>query len=181
MNKQADALFTKSDKISIEMVTLTYGTFVARLLKENDNAEEVNLQLLKIGTNMGSRLIDEFLAKSTRGACQDLKEIAEVIAKMGFKTYLGVTADVVNWSEDGNSFSLQYEDPLAEFVMLPMHLQQSLWYSNLICGVIKGALEKINVNVECEFKKDKLRGNDTNEIRVTLIEMVKDKYEDDEM
>ena len=67
-SKQGDALFSKSDKVPIELVTLTYGTFVARLLKENDNAEEVNLQLLKIGTNIGNRLIDEFLSKSTKGA-----------------------------------------------------------------------------------------------------------------
>ena len=147
--KQGDALFSKSEKISIELVSLTYGTFVARLLKENDNAEEVNLQLLKIGTNIGGRLIDEFLSKSTKGACKDLKEIAEVIAKTGFKMYLGVSADVSKWSEDGNSFSITMENnPLSEFVMLPMHLQQTLWYSNLICGVIKGALEKINVSVD---------------------------------
>ena len=67
-SKQGDALFTKSEKISVELVSLTYGTFVARLLKENDNAEEVNLQLLKIGTNIGNRLIDEFLSKSSKGA-----------------------------------------------------------------------------------------------------------------
>lgn len=180
--KQGDLLFSKSEKISIELVALTYGTFVARLLKENYSAEEVNLQLLKIGQNMGNRLIDEFLAKSTKGSCKDLKEIAEIIAKVGFKMYLGISAEVSEWSDDGNSFNLTFDsNPLAEFVMLPIHLQQTLWYSNLIWGVIKGALEKINVNVDWEFKKDKLRGNDTTEIKVTLIEIVEDRYEDDEL
>ena len=131
--KQGDMLFTKSEKISIELVSLTYGTFVARLLKENDNAEEVNLQLLKIGTNIGNRLIDEFLSKSSKGACKDFKEIADVIAKVGFKMYLGVTAEVSKWNDETNSFSIIMDNnPLSEFVMLPIHLQQTLWYSNLI-------------------------------------------------
>ena len=182
LTKQGDALFTKSEKVSIELVSLTYGTFVARLLKENDNADEVNLQLLKMGTNIGNRLIDEFLSKSTKGAWKDLREIADVIAKVGFKMYLGVTADVGKWSDDGNTFYIAIENnPLAEFVMLPVHLQQTLWYSNLICGVITGALERINVNVKWEFVKDKLRGHDSNEIKVTLLEIVEDRYEDDEM
>ena len=56
--------------------------------------------------------------------------------------YLGVSAEIGKWSEDEKTFSIFMENnPLSEFVMLPIHLQNSLWYSNLICGVIKGALE----------------------------------------
>ncbi|CAI2380483.1 unnamed protein product [Moneuplotes crassus] len=175
-------MFSKSEKISVELLSLTYGTFVARLLKENDNAEEVNLQLHKIGSNIGNRLIDEFLSKSRKTACKDFREIADVIAKYGFKMYLGVTAEVAKWNEDDTQFSIYIENnPLSEFVMLPIHLQQTLWYSNLLCGVIKGALEKINVMVECEFKQDTLRGHDSTEIIVKLVEIVEDRYEDDEM
>ena len=175
-------MFSKSEKISVELLSLTYGTFVARLLKENDNAEEVNLQLHKIGSNIGNRLIDEFLSKSRKTACKNLEEIADVIAKVGFKMYLGVTAEVAKWNEDRTQFSIYIENnPLSEFVMLPIHLQHTLWYSNLLCGVIKGALEKVNVKVECDFKQDKLRGHDSTEIIIKLIEFVEDRYEDDEM
>ena len=37
------------------------------------------------------------------------------------------------------------------------------------------------MKVNVYFKKDTLRGQDSNEIRVELKEIVKDKYEDDEM
>ena len=36
------------------------------------------------------------------------------------------------------------------------------------------------MKVNVYFKKDLLRGHDTNEIRVELKEIVKDRYEDDE-
>eukprot|EP00961_Rhodomonas_salina_P073767 991107-Rhodomonas_salina.3 len=46
------------------------------------------------GYGIGQRLIDELLAKSNVGACSDLKETAEVVAKVGFKMFLGVSATV---------------------------------------------------------------------------------------
>ena len=79
-------------------MTLTYGAFVHKLLKETDNAEEVNVLLDKMGYNIGCRLIDEFFAKSpNQGLCQDFRETSEVISKMAFKMFLGVTADVANF------------------------------------------------------------------------------------
>ena len=76
LQKKGDRLFQKSEKVvshchpqSIELMTLTYGTFVARLLKENDNADDVNYQLEQIGYRIGRRVIDEFLAKSETLAC----------------------------------------------------------------------------------------------------------------
>ena len=78
------------------MLNLTYGAFVHKLLKDTENAEEVNLLLDKMGYNIGCRLIDEFFAKSppNQGLCQDFKETAEVISKQAFKMFLGVTAEV---------------------------------------------------------------------------------------
>ena len=46
------------------------------------------------GYNIGVRLIDEFLAKAQVGQCGNFSETAEVIAKVGFKMFLGVTAEV---------------------------------------------------------------------------------------
>ena len=70
------------------------------------------------GYNIGVRLVDEFLAKAQIGTCQSFQETAEVIAKAGFKMFLGVSAEVVGAS--ATEFRLQLtENPLAEFVELP--------------------------------------------------------------
>lgn len=78
----AEQVFKNNEKISSELLTLTYGAFVHKLIKDTDNAEEVNVQLDKMGYNIGSRLVDEFFAKSpNQGICKDMRETAEVISK----------------------------------------------------------------------------------------------------
>ena len=84
------------------------------------------------GYNIGVRLIDEFLAKAQIGTCSNFADTAEVIAKIGFKMFLGITAEVVIGGT--HEFSLQLtENPLAEFVELPEQYG-SLAYSNMLCG-----------------------------------------------
>jgi hypothetical protein len=60
--------------------------------------------------------------------------------------FLGVKAEVTNFQSDkekGCSFSLIIADnPLNDFVELPENLS-SLHYSNIICGVIRGALSTV--------------------------------------
>ena len=95
--------------------------------------------------------------------------------------FLGVTAEVANFDNEGKAFSLILrENPLADFVILPAAYSNKLWYSNILCGVIRGALEMLNMKVHVYFKRDILRGHDCTEIRVELKEIVKDKYEEDD-
>jgi hypothetical protein len=95
--------------------------------------------------------------------------------------FLGVTAEVANFDNDNKAFSLIIrENPLADFVILPAAYTNKLWYSNILCGVIRGSLEMLNMKTNVYFKKDILRGHDCNEIRVELKEIIKDKYEEDE-
>lgn len=61
---------------------MTYGSFVAQLIKDTEDYETVNKQLDKMGYSMGQRLIEEFLAKTGALKCTDLKETAEMIAKV---------------------------------------------------------------------------------------------------
>ena len=80
--KIGESIFAKNPKVSSELLALTYGTFVHKIIKDTDNAEEVNLILEKMGYNIGCRLVDEFFAKSASGGlCTDFRDTAEVIAK----------------------------------------------------------------------------------------------------
>ena len=80
-----------------ELLTLTYGAFVSKLIKDNQhNVDEVNSKLDKMGFNIGTRIVDEFYAKSPAGrtVCKSFRETVEVIAKEAFKMFLGTTCDV---------------------------------------------------------------------------------------
>lgn len=58
--------------------------------------------------------------------------------------YLGITPSITNWSPAGDEFSLILENnPLVDFVELPDN-HSSLIYSNLLCGVLRGALEMVS-------------------------------------
>jgi trafficking protein particle complex subunit 3 len=92
-------------------------------------------------------LIDEFLARSNIGKCTQFKDTAEIIAKVGFKMFLGVTANVM--PVDDKEYALALDDnPLTEFVELP-ESHAELCYSNILCGVIRGALEMVCIQ-QCQ-------------------------------
>ena len=48
-----------------EVLTMMYGSMVCQILKDYESMKDVNEQLHKMGYNMGSRMADELLAKST--------------------------------------------------------------------------------------------------------------------
>jgi len=64
--------------------------------------------------------------------------------------------------------------------MLPQGYKNSLWYSNVLCGLIIGSLEMVNIRVSATFAKDVLRGDESTEIKVCLIEIMKDTYVNDD-
>lgn len=178
--KQWEAISHKIEKANSELLCLTYGSLVSQLLKDFEQVEAVNAQLEKMGYNIGVRLVDEFLAKANIGACESFRETAEVIAKLGLRMFLGVSGEVVATGRDDRSFSLiLHANPLADFVDLP-HSLSSLCYSNLICGVIRGALEQLRMRVSCYFVKDMLKGDDVYEIRLELKELMKEEFQDDD-
>lgn len=186
-------LWSKMPKANTELFALTYGSLITELLKDYDNdIPEINKQLDRIGHSIGVRCIDELLAKCEVngvdiGPCSSLENTAEVIAKIGFRCFLGMTCDVTNVTD--KSFSLfLYENPLSIFVELPESNRglndddanestgkpewSKLKYSNIYCGVIRGALEQVNMKVTCDFVRDVLRGDEVNEIRVELKEIM---------
>mmetsp|Transcript_1379 Transcript_1379/g.4787 ORF Transcript_1379/g.4787 Transcript_1379/m.4787 type:complete len:182 (+) Transcript_1379:148-693(+) len=168
---------TNMPVVNSELFSLTYGSLVRQLLADyREDTAQVNSQLEKMGYNIGVRLIEEFLAKSGTQKCGSFRETAETIAKVGFKVFLGITANVANWNSDETECSLLLDDnPLADYVELPPHLQ-GLCYCNILCGVIRGALEMVSLKVEASFGKDALRGDDVFEIKLKLLEEVPEEY-----
>jgi hypothetical protein len=190
--QSGQALWTKMPKANAELFALTYGSLVTELVRDYEDPIEVNAQLDRIGHSIGVRCVDEFLSKADVAGmgmatqCQNLRDTAEVVAKMGFKMFLGVQAEVGGFSQDQKSFSIYLQDnPLSTFVELPGDEQggsddlRRLKYSNVLCGVIRGALEQVNLKVECNIVRDTLKGDDVNEIRVELKEVLTDGAGDD--
>lgn len=175
-------LWTKMPKANAELFALTYGTLVTELVRDYDTIAEINEQLDKMGYSMGVRCVDEFLAKADQAGmtippCSNLQDTAEVVAKTGFRMFLGMSCEIQMASD--TAFSLiMYDNPLALFVELPENDGTKNWkdlnYSNLYCGILRGALEQVNLKVECKFVKDTLQGDEVNEIRVELKEVLQD-------
>ena len=86
--KQGDAAFGRVEKVNSEVLALTYGALVAQLVEDYEDVGAINVQLEKMGYNIGMRLVDEFLAKTaelplwSRTPCADFREAMEVVAKV---------------------------------------------------------------------------------------------------
>ena len=66
-----------------ELFAMTYGALVVQLIQDYEDYAEVNTQLEKMGYNIGTRLIEDFLARAPQvGRCADFRETGEVIAKV---------------------------------------------------------------------------------------------------
>lgn len=180
---------------------MTYGALVVQLVQDYEDYAEVNKQLEKMGYNIGTRLIEDFLARSSLGRCADFRDTGEVVAKVcrfvslplhlnvihvqvGFKSFLNISPTVTHSTQPpppakssappaqtppslpGAFFTLTFdENPLAEFVELPEEaLNGGLWYSNVLCGVIRGALEmvrRLDCRVVCKPTYYSIADSDT--------------------
>lgn len=181
-----DVAFSKIEKVNSELFTLTYGAVVVQLLKDSEDVEQTSAQLEKMGYNIGMRIIDEFLAKANAGSCSDFRETGEVIAKVAFRMFLGVTAECRHVSDPAATpdampafHLILVDNPLVDFVELPEYCSQ-LAFCNLLCGVVRGALEMVGMRVEAKLLKDTLWGDEHTEIAVSLKEVIHEAYHDDD-
>uniref|UniRef100_A0A7S1G0B8 Trafficking protein particle complex subunit n=1 Tax=Corethron hystrix TaxID=216773 RepID=A0A7S1G0B8_9STRA len=186
-SRQGEQLWAKMPKANTELFALTYGAIVSEIVRDSSSAADADARLDAMGFSIGVRLIDEYCAKASLvagagGACRTLQEAAQAVAKVGFKMFLGVSCDVAPFPPDGRSFSLiLYDNPLTTFVELPEREEadgavdlSQMCFSNVYCGVIRGALEQVNLKVKCTFVRDVLKGDDVNEILVELKEVMAD-------
>lgn len=188
--KIGDRAFDKIEKTSAEFFAITYGALVRQMfIDHNDSADIVNTQLDQMGERIGVRLIEEYAARSGAPPCRSPAQAADSVAKIGLKMFLGVSGsvtevggassgpvssstgaaigDAANGSNGGAVYSISFdENPLNVFVELPDALRQTLWYSNVLCGVIRGGLQQVGFVTLVWYVRDVLRGDDVNEIRI---------------
>jgi len=131
------------------------------------------LKLDKMGYNIGVRLIEDFLSKSRQTRCKTMTETAEVL-KDAFRQYINVTPQVTNWNSEQDAFSLILDNnPLTDFVELPSELA-ALNYCQMICGIIRGALEMVQLEITATVEKDTLKGQNQTEIRICFVKKLMD-------
>ena len=83
----------KTPFMKTEVLSLTYGCLIRQIIEdcENDIAS-ANKEIEQVGYNIGSRMIDLFLAKTTNlddQPCSNFKAIMEKVS-VGFRFALGM-------------------------------------------------------------------------------------------
>ena len=68
---------TTSRPQNSELFTLTYGALVVQLLNDLESVEDVNKHLDRMGYNIGVRLVEDFIARTSAEKCYDLRETAD--------------------------------------------------------------------------------------------------------
>ena len=195
MFKVAEDSSRKMEKINSDLFVLTYGAFVVQLLQDCQSFKKVNMELKSIGKQIGNRLVEDFFARANIPKCSTFEECLAVICEVAFKMFLNLTPKYKMTTEQEAVITLT-DNPLAEYAVLPKsaneYLRSSkisnyedvfytavddeqLYYSNVICGVIEGALEMVQVQVACDFISDTLLGHNQTEIRVQLKKILDDE------
>lgn len=105
----------------------------------------------------------------------DMKDVADKI-QTAFKLYFGSSVSISKWSRGNDEFSLIIDsNPLTEFVELPDSLRSTgLKYCNIYGGMVRGALEMVQIEVQTWFVQDYLKGDPTTELRVKFIKKLVD-------
>ncbi|RNF27466.1 trafficking protein particle complex subunit 3 [Trypanosoma conorhini] len=184
-SNEGEKAFERGDKVSAEFFAITYGALVQQMvadLAQEEDVEAVNQQLDAMGRRIGSRLIEEYSVRSGAPACRTFAQAADGVALVGLRMFLNVTATVEPAREAGtDAFAIKFaENPLALFVELPEGpLRERLWYSNVICGVVAGALGMVGFLAEATFVRDTLRGDAVNEILLCFKGREKETFQVD--
>jgi hypothetical protein len=179
----ANQLWAKQPKANAELFALTYGALVAELVRDLETNDKIQAELDRMGHSMGIRSVEEFLAKAslepqsqTAVTCSQFKDTSDVL-KMALKMFLGITTEA--GVQEDSHFSIQFaENPLSLFVELPPD-RSDLEYSQLLCGYVRGMLEMLQFDVTVTMAQSVLRGDEINEMRVDLNQVLQAGAGDD--
>ena len=176
-NQSYDALL-ETKNIKVELLTFMYGTLLVRLTKDIKDINELNTKIELIGYDIGKRLVDDLIDDFQRVDQSDQNKLMEKLICQLAQHYLGI---IGNYNQVGeNEFHLKFnQNPISLYVELPESLE-GLCYSNIICGIMRGMLEITGFEVKCEFIKDKMKGDDINDIKITLVKYIEERFIDDE-
>ena len=176
-NQSYDALL-ETKNIKVELLTFMYGTLLVRLTKDIKDINELNKKIELIGYDIGKRLVDDLIDDFQRVDQSDQNKLMEELICQLAQHYLGI---IGNYNQVGeNEFHLKFnQNPISLYVELPESLE-GLCYSNIICGIMRGMLEITGFEVKCEFIKDKMKGDDINDIKITLVKYIEERFIDDE-
>ena len=176
-NQSYDALL-ETKNIKVELLTFMYGTLLVRLTKDIKDINELNKKIELIGYDIGKRLVDDLIDDFQRVDQSDQNKLMEKLICQLAQHYLGI---IGNYNQVGeNEFHLKFnQNPISLYVELPESLE-GLCYSNIICGIMRGMLEITGFEVKCELIKDKMKGDDINDIKISLVKYIEERFIDDE-
>lgn len=92
--------------------------------------------------------------------------------------FLNVTPTVTNWNQDGTEFSLICDEAIfGDNLEIPDYLSKGgLQYHSLLAGIIKGALEMIQIRVDCSIARcPLLSGAGPVEVRIKFLKLMEDE------
>ena len=176
MNNKIDELYSSKTTHSSELLSFLYGSLMVRLTKDYKDLNEINKKSEEMGFDIGFRLLDDVLDELGKNI-HTTNPINTLLLTL-LKNFLGINGELSQNSDKEFHYVFK-NNPLALFVELPEHLKE-LCYSNIICGMIRGLLENANFKVECNFDKDKTRGDDINDIKIVIVEIMEERFIDDE-
>ena len=177
--KGVDSIFSERKQNKVELLTFMYGSLLVRLTKDIKDINELHKKIESIGYEMGKRLVDDLIDDFQRGLdTSDQNKLMEKLIRQLTQYYLGI---IGTYNQDGEKeFHLIFpENPISFYVELPESLE-GLLYSNIICGMLRGMLEISGFEVTCEFVKDKMKGDDINDLKITLVKYIEERFIDDE-
>ena len=174
-----DNTLLERKQIKVELLTFMYGSLLVRLTKDIKDIDELNKKIESIGYEMGKRLVDDLIDDFQLGLdVSDQNKLMERLINQLTEYYLGIIGTYNQVSE--KEYHLIFpENPISFYVELPESLS-NLCYSNIICGILRGMLEISGFEVQCEFVKDKMKGDEVNDLKITLVKYIEERFIDDE-